>query len=880
MTQMIPKKEFPRPERERRRWLNLNGDWDFKLFPAGEEAAEQTFADGRADYDRTIVVPFSWVAPLSKVQENVAGIGWYRRTVRFAPKGRLFLCFGAVDYVADVYVNGAHAGHHQGGYTYFELDVTALWHEGANVVEVRAEDYRRETQTHGKQGYGETQGIWQTVWLEDRPQAYIEDFRIVTKCSGDVQITAQVQGPDGATLTAAFADQRVQTTVQNGQAALTLHFDEPRLWSPDDPYLYEGLLLLTQDGETDEIGTYFGIREITVGKVDGRDFPWILLNGKPVYLNGTLDQAYNPKGHFTYPDEESIRAEAWLLKRLGLNMVRIHIKPEEPRKLYWLDRVGMLVMADVPCFWGEPNEEARSAYENEWPDMLRRDANHPGIFAWVMFNETWGLFTQEGTKRVYLKETQEWVRSVYRRAKALDPTRLIEDNSACNYDHVETDLNTWHYYINGYGRLRDHVRNVVEHTFEGSTFNFTEGNAQTGAPLMNSECGMVWGVDGSAGDSDLAWQYHYMLNEYRLHEKLCGFVFTEFHDVINEFNGYYRIDSEEKDFGYQDFCRGMTLRDLHAADFVAVDCAPMQNAAAQERVTVPLYLSSFSSALHGKHCTLRWELWHDGLDGRVTDASGSMKLPTFGYGVTALPALTVRMPAENAAAVLSLYLLDEQGEVVSRNFTTFDVHAALPAGFVQIPVSSGKTEGFEAVWQSMGGEKLSMGGEGQVTYIVHVPRGQAMRSMTLFLEAGAKRVLQKDRHIVGKAEVDHAFMRGYCVDRGSFDNSYWMTDETRFPSTVEVLVDDQVIDTLYLRNDWCDARGMLSWHAQPNDRLLDEAGSYGEAQRIRIPATLLPGIVQEGRFALTFRVKGSGGLALYGRESGRYGYGMTLKVEK
>ena len=180
----------------------------------------------------------------------------------------------------------------------------------------------------------------------------------------------------------------------------------------------------------------------------------------------------------------------------------------------------------------------------------------------------------------------------------------------------------------------------------------------------------------------------------------------------------------------------------------------------------------------------------------------------------------------------------------------------------------------------MGGEKLSMGGEGQVTYIVHVPRGQAMRSMTLFFEAGAKRVLQKDRHIVGKAEVDHAFMRGYCVDRGSFDNSYWMTDETRFPSTVEVLVDDQVIDTLYLRNDWCDARGMLSWHAQPNDRLLDEAGSYGEAQRIKIPANLLPGIVQEGRFALTFRVKGSGGLALYGRESGRYGYGMTLKVEK
>lgn len=880
MTQTIPKKEFPRPERQRRTWLNLNGDWDFKLFPAGEEAAEQAFAAARTAYDRTIVVPFSWTAPLSKVQENVAGIGWYRRTVQFAPKGRVFLCFGAVDYLADVYVNGVHVQQHQGGYSYFELDVTDLWQTGANLIEVRAEDYRKNTQTYGKQGYGDIQGIWQTVWLEDRPQAYIDDFRVVTQCSGKVHISAQVHAPDGAVLTAAFGSQQAQATVKGGQAEVTLHYAEPRLWSPDDPFLYEGQLLLTNDGETDELCTYFGIREISVGKLDGRDYPWILLNGKPIYLNGTLDQAFNPQGHFTYPDEESIRGEAWLLKRLGLNMVRIHIKSEEPRKLYWMDRLGLLVMEDIPCFWGEPNEEARAAYEQEWPDAMRRDMNHPSIFAWVMFNETWGLFTRQGTQRHYLKETQEWVRSVYHRAKALDPTRLVEDNSACNYDHVESDLNTWHFYRNGYGTVRDHIRNVVDNTFPGSTFNYTEGNVQTDAPLMNSECGMVWGVDGSAGDSDLAWQYHYMLNEYRLHEKLCGFVFTEFHDVVNEFNGYYRIDGEDKDFGYEDYCRGMTLRDLHAADFVAVDCAPIQNVDALERVTVPLYLSSFSAALHGKRCALRWELWHDGLDGRVTDASGTVKLPTFGFGVTALPALTVRMPAENAAAVLSLYLLDEQGQVVSRNFTTFNVHAPLAADLLALPVSNGKTEGFEAVWQAMGGEKLSMAGEGQVTYTVRVPRGEDIQRMTIFFEAGAKRILQKDRHIVGKAEVDGAFMRGYLVDRGAFDNSYWMTDETRFPSTVEVEVDGHVIDTLYLHNDWADARGLLSWNAQPTDRLLDEAGSYGEAQRVEIPSRLLPTITQEGRFSLTFRVKGNGGLALYGRESGRYAYGLTIRVEK
>ena len=136
----IPKPEFPRPEKQRIDWLNLNGEWDFKLFPEGDEAQEKIFAASRQDYDKTIVVPFTWTCPLSKVEEDVAGIGWYRRSVRFAPKGRVFLCFGAVDYRADVYVNGVRVGGHQGGYSYFELDVTAVWQDGDNLVEVRAED--------------------------------------------------------------------------------------------------------------------------------------------------------------------------------------------------------------------------------------------------------------------------------------------------------------------------------------------------------------------------------------------------------------------------------------------------------------------------------------------------------------------------------------------------------------------------------------------------------------------------------------------------------------------------------------------------------------------------------------------------------------------
>lgn len=876
----IPKPEFPRPERERSDWMNLNGQWEFRLFAAGQETGERAFAENRSAYDRTIRVPFSWASPLSGVEEDVPGVGWYRRTASFQSAARVFLCLGAVDYLADVYINGTHAGQHRGGYAYFEIDVTPLWLPGDNLIELRAEDNRRETQPYGKQGYGEIQGIWQTVWLESRPGAYIRDFRVTTRCDGCVEIAVDAHAPDGAAVTAAFGAESGSAVVRDGKALLTLGVHSPRLWSPDDPYLYQGELRLACDGDTDTVSTYFGIREISAARVDGRGYRWILLNGKPIYLNGTLDQAFHPQGHFTYPTDADMYKEAWRLKRLGLNMVRIHIKAEEPRKLYWMDKLGVLVMADIPCFWGPPVSQAREAYEHELPQLIARDINHPSIFAWVVFNESWGLLDKDSQgQKFYAPDTQEWVRAMYRRAKALDPTRLVEDNSACRYDHVETDLNTWHFYLNSYEVVRDHIRRVVENTYPGSEFNFIGGNRQTDAPLMNSECGMVWGVDDSAGDSDLAWQYHYMLNEYRLHEKLCGFIFTEFHDVVNEFNGYYRIDDMDKDFGYRDFCRGMTLRDLHAADFIAVDCAPVRTAEAGQAMAIPLVLSSFTDARHGKACSLRWELWHDGLCGRVTDAAGIVELPLFGYGTTKLEDLTVTMPGENAVAVLSLYLLDEKAAVISRNFTAFDVQAKQPDNLIEIPVCAGQRRGFAPVWTALADDKLCLGGEGEVSYDVRLPQGLAMvNDLVLHMEASSKRVLQRDRKQSGSGpDTDLGFMRGYRIDRGAFENSYWMTDESRCPAAVEVLVNDEVIRSLTLENDWADARGVLSWHRQKNHRKLDEAGSYGEEKHIPIPSRLVTGIVRDGGFTLILRVK-AGGLALYGRNCGRYAHGLALEI--
>lgn len=866
----IPKPEFPRPQCQRDTWMNLNGSWDFQLFSTDEAQQEEAFRQNRV-YQRKITVPFTWTCPLSGVEEKEAGTGWYSRIVQFSSANRIFLCFGAVDHDCEVYINGKLAGTHQGGYTYFEFDVTELWQPGENLIEVRAQDDRLESQLYGKQGYGEIQGIWQTVWLEERSEFYIESFRFTTKITGEIGLSAKVQAPDGTTLTAEFGGISATGIAQNGQVEMAFQLQNPRLWSLEDPYLYEGTLKL--DG--DVIHTYFGVREIGTASFDGKNYPWITLNGKPVYINGTLDQAFNPQGYFTYPDEESVQQVAASVKRLGLNMARIHIKAEEPRKLYWMDKLGVLVMADVPCFWGEPNQAAQDGYERDWPRILSRDINHPCIFAWVMFNETWGLFTHVEDKKVYLPETQAWVESVYHRAKAFDPTRLVEDNSPCNNDHTVTDLNTWHFYLNGYEQVRDHIRARVEQCYPGSADNCIAGYRQMGAPLMNSECGMVWGVDDSAGDSDLAWQYHYMLNEYRLHDKICGFIFTELNDVVNEFNGYYRIDNTDKEFGYGYFCRGMTLKDLHAKCFVATDCPPCRTVCGGEKVTVPLFLSNFEApqSVGQKIC---WELWHEDASGRITDSTGEVQLPAYGYGSLELAPIQLSMPQANAVAVLSLYLTDGQGKILGRNFTTFDVRASLPDNVLEIPVSQGTVRRFNPVWQAIGGEKLCLGGAGEVEYEIQLPSHGMLSEVTVSLEASAKRVLTKDCGSIGDAEPDLGFMRGYLVDRGSFANSYFMTDESRFPSQAEVLINGEKVAVLTLENDWADARGVLSWQAQPNHRKLDEVGSFGEKKQIKIPGRLLNAIEKKGGFTLTLKVKEQGGLALYGRHAGRYPLGIQV----
>ncbi|MDF2924019.1 MAG: glycoside hydrolase [Paenibacillaceae bacterium] len=905
---LIPRPEYPRPDWQREEWLSLNGRWSFQFDPDNAGIKEQWQSPSSAPLDGEITVPFSWASPLSGIGRNEKGIGWYRRTLQWAPASRdsrLFLRFGAVDYACDVWINGEHVGSHQGGYGTFEFDITRVWlQDSENVIAVRAEDEDHSYQARGKQGYGEIRGIWQPVWLEARPQAYVQEARFITAIDGLVEVAATIvahqAGP--AKLQLLFDRNKVQHELElelvegENQASAVFTVADPQLWSPETPYLYEGRLKLAGAFGEDMISTYFGIREVGTGHFDGRGYRYITLNGKPVYLNGVLDQSFHPAGYFTYPTDEEMQNEIYLMKRLGLNLVRIHIKPEEPRKLYWADKLGILVMEDMPCFWGSPDEQARSSYEREARETILRDYNHPSIFSWVMFNETWGLFTGEEASALtgdqkksksYLPATQQWVKEKYHWAKQLDPSRLVEDNSPCNRDHVETDLNTWHFYINGYENVRDHLNEISAQTYPGSSSNYIGGHVQSDAPLMNSECGNVWGIDNGAGDSDLAWHYHYMINEFRKHDKLCGFVFTEFRDVVNEFNGFYRLDGSDKDFGYEAFVPGMRLADLHTADFIVIDAPPCQTVEAGATVAVPLMGSSFSDCYHGQSLELAWELWYDNLGIRTTAAGGTNLLAWDGYGVKPLDQLTLSMPRCDAAAVLALCLLNPAGEVITRNFATFDVRSGKEHGMYQggaehisVPVTGFKEATFPYKWTAVQDNKVNGGGAGHFAYDIRLPGGsevQGIAAVEIFFEASAKRVLGRNIEGARERKPGINLMHGGSADVDYNPNTYYMTDDERHASRISVLVDGEQIDAIVVQDDPADSRGVLSWHYQPVANKLDEAGSYGYLCRVKLPGRLAARVNRNRSFRLELAAD-EGGLALYGRNAGRYPIGLLVRV--
>ncbi len=867
---MLQKIRYPQPYKEVSQWLNLNGAWDFSF--------------DAPTYDKTIEVPYPWGSPLSGIDEAKDGTAYYRRTVRWDPaNARIFLHFGAVDYTCTVTVNGKELGNHRGGYMPFRFEVTDIWDRaGDNTIEVCATDTADRSQTYGKQGYGDAKGIWQTPWLEARPDMYIADFYNTTKLDGTVTYTITTVGAkDGDTITATFGDTTGTAVVKDNRAELVLHVAEPKWWSPEEPNLYEGTLTLGDD----VVSTYFGIREIGTGKFGTENRHYITLNGKPYFINGVLDQSFNPKGYFTLPGDDDCREEILRLKRIGINMARIHIKAEEPLKLYWADKLGLLVMEDIPCFWAEALPETRAQFEVEMEEQILRDRIHPSIFYWVIFNETWGLWStvinEEGKEvGVYTDETARWVVHCWEKAKALDPTRLVEDNSPVHANHTITDVNTWHFYANGYERVKDVVDTFCDNAYEGSQSNYKEGYTQTDVPCMNSECGNVWGIEGNAGESDISWQYKYMINEFRRHDKLCGFVFTEFHDVVNEFNGYYKIDNGDKDFGYDSY--GMTLRDLHSQDYVGADFAPMTTVQPGDTVNVPLFGSSFTDKRHGKLLTVAWQFTvNDPVDGDYVADSGEIQLVWKGYGAFPAGAIQLTMPEHDGTALLSFALVDKD-ETIMQNGILFDVAGSRSDALMLSPCDF-RTDGFARVIEAKV-EKVSGLGKGSFSTVVKtadIPGFAAAKDVRLLAEISTRFPMTHDYPADEKDnKIDLNYMLGYRCDPGENLNSFVQTDATPYPGKVAVSIDGVPVTTMLLPDAPADSRGALSHHYQPSIYHLDEAGSYGYLCDVKLPSALLLQLQTKDSFTLTFATEEDAGLSLYGRKSGRYGVGVLLRSEQ
>lgn len=899
-SELIPLPEHPRPDFQRKDWVNLNGQWNFEFDSTNQGEAQNWFA-GKQAFTKKITVPFPWGSKLSGVK-NEANIAWYERSITVPAdwKGKnVFLVVGASDWITTGWVDGNKVGSYQGGYTPFEFDLTSHINYGeAQKIILKVDDSNHDFKLFGKQGYGDAKGIWQTVYLEARaPIAldYIHFSPDIDKQTVKVEAVLNKSTTSATELKlkikAEGKDIDATQSIPQGQnkISFTVNIPNAHLWSLEDPYLYEATATLGSGDARDEVDTYFGMRKISVMDLPGTSIPYIALNNKPIYLQLALDQAYHPEGYYTFPSDEFMKEEILRSKNIGLNGQRIHIKVEHPRKLYWADKLGVLIMADVPNSWGEPGPQMQKETEVALRGMVKRDFNHPAIFSWIVFNETWGLFTNVSeNKRKYKPETQKWVMNMYHLAKSLDNTRLVEDNSACNYDHVDTDINSWHAYLPGY-EWKKTLTSFSEQTFPGSNWNFVKGYKQKRQPMINSECGNVWGYDGSTGDVDWSWDYHIMMNEFRAQPKIAGWLYTEHHDVINEWNGYYRYDRSPKFTGMDSLSPGMKLNDLHSYVYVSPQVALCEQVNTGAEVKIPLWLSVMTDDYKNTQASIETELvMYDRLGNEKSAGknifNGIVINPWESKSITPI---TAKMPKEPGLAILRMKLKDNTGKVLQHNFTTFKVGSDTSPRDEKLtdngtnlrvlrfaPDKFTKAEWSQKQWNILNGLKVNGAGSGYFEYTINLPKDldlSNVKEATLKLEASAKQLLGKDKEQAKKTDGDFMLGKGEH-DPGQNPNAYPMTDTKAFPSKVHIIVNGEEVAVKDLKDDPADHQGILSWHAQPKNRKLKEAGSYGYLMSVVIPSQVLAKASKAGKLTIQFKVDNAlpGGLAIYGERFGRY----------
>ena len=530
-----PWQAYPRPQMKRDSYINLNGKWDFTV----KETQELP-----QSYDKTILVPFCPESLLSGIHEHFPdGHYLFYRRMFTLPEGfrkdRVLLHIGAADQYCEVFVNGKTVGSHAGGYEAMTFDITdALLDENELVVRVMDDlrstvlPYGKQTLTRGGMWYTPVSGIWQTVWMESVPENYIKKLDI-RNCGMKVLLDTHDPAQNGK-ITLIAEDGNYTFGLKNGKAEIVL--SEPRLWSPEDPYLYA----FTLEVGDDRVESYFALRTLEIKTVDG--LPRLCLNGKPYFFHGLLDQGYWSDGIYTPASSKSYTDDIVAMKRLGFNTLRKHIKVEPEEFYYQCDKLGMIVWQDMvnngdyaylrdtvlptvglqvrPDKNLHKDPETRKAFFSGMEATVNQLKNHPCICYWTIFNEAWGQFDSD---------------AVYEQMKQLDDTRFIDSTSGW-FRRKKTDVDSRHIYFGPWGQLKPSRKPLVLSEFGGYCYAETEH-------LFNPEKSYGYRTckTREAFQEELVKLYEQRIIP-AVSKGLCASIYTQVSDVEDEINGLLTYD--------------------------------------------------------------------------------------------------------------------------------------------------------------------------------------------------------------------------------------------------------------------------------------------------------------------------------------------------
>ena len=555
--------EYPRPQMVRSEWQSLNGLWDYAITPKSEPRP--------AKFDGKILVPFAVESSLSGVGRKVTPDDalWYKTTftVPSAWKGkRLMLNFDAVDWKTVVYVNDIQIGSHTGGYTHFSFDVTPYLKSGANSLVLKVEDATdNDFQPRGKQvskpsgiWYTAVSGIWQSVWMEPVAPAHVTDYNVVSSIKEKaINVTVDAEGvQEGDVIKVFLLDGGIGYSTETANAAktatdglyavlasgmtvpggtVTLNVRDPKLWSPDSPYLYGLDIQILRNGKViDKVASYTAMREVGAYRKNGNT-KLMGLNGEGLFQLGPLDQGWWPDGLYTAPTDEALKFDIQKTKDFGFNMIRKHIKVEPDRWFYYCDQIGIIVWQDMPSFggskkWGmyyygegedfPATPEAKANYYKEWTEIINQVKKFQCIAVWVPFNEAWSQFD---------------TKDVVAYTKKLDPTRLVNQSSGGNWEEGVGDILDNHHYP--YPAFRMWDKNMI---------NVLGEYGGIGLPVEGHlwQADKNWGyVQYKNGDEVLAEYASFAEQLKQLIKQGCSAaVYTQTTDVEIEINGLMTYD--------------------------------------------------------------------------------------------------------------------------------------------------------------------------------------------------------------------------------------------------------------------------------------------------------------------------------------------------